>query len=296
MRVSGSQENLPCCSPVAATGQIDWVTSRAAEHPLLPRRQPRHGGARVLRRRHRARRGDQTDRRICAGRPSAVALHRRAAVHPVALGLDDGTPRDPIRDAHRPARRRQPGIGRVGADDRRCPVGGGVRDRVLREVASRGGGRAVADRPRIRRVVRASALVRREPVGRQPLVPAGSRSAVVHARRHARGRRPAARRRAAHDGAPARRRRRVQATRDRVSREERRRAAGRSTSTSTIRCCTSRRSRAPSSRARPATATGPTASPNWITTSATCWTRSTSSASPTTRSSCSQATTARRTC
>ena len=40
------------------------------------------------------------------------------------------------------------------------------------------------------------------------------------------------------------------------------------------------RSRAPSSRARPATATGPTASPSWTATSASCSMRSTSSASP----------------
>ena len=48
---------------------------------------------------------------------------------------------------------------------------------------------------------------------------------------------------------PNRRRRRVQATRGRVPAEERRGARGRSISTSTTRCCTSRRFRGPSSRA-----------------------------------------------
>ena len=178
----------------------------------------------MLRRRHRARRRDGAHRRVRARGPAAVALHRRAAVHPVALGADDRALRDPLRDAHRPARRGR-GAGRVGADDGRHPLGRRLRDRLLRQVASRGGGRALADRPRFRGVVRPSALVRREPVGREPLVPARPRPAVVHARGHARRGRPAARRRAAHARPPPRRRRRVHAARARVPAEERRRGA-----------------------------------------------------------------------
>ena len=124
-----------------------WPT-RHSEHRADPRRQPRLGRARLLRRRHPARRADAAHRRARRGGLAAAQLQRRERLQSDALGADDRAPSDPHRrgavGACRPAARPPS----VGDHARAAPVRRRLRDRhaTASGISATGAGRFPTDR------------------------------------------------------------------------------------------------------------------------------------------------------
>ena len=221
-----------------------------------------------------------------------MALHRRAAVHAVALGADDGSLRDPLRD---------PTVPRDGGSQ-----GLVAWERTMGDVLSEAGyatacfgkwhlgRRTGGGRPTTASTSgTARRALRREPVGRNPWYrPDRDMRSFMHSTRDAGVRQL--------DDEPLtmERRRDIDvSTRDARSRSCAGASTRRARSTSTSTTPPARAddpARRVSGRDRQRRL-GRCALPSSTTTSAICSTRSTDSASPTTRSSCSRATTAPRT-
>ena len=229
----------------------------------------------LLRRRRAARRADAAHRRARRRRAAAHQLQRRERLRADALGADDRTPSDPHRraavGAGRTAARHHP----VGDHARAAASRAGLRDRLLRQVASRRP-RGPLSRPT---AASTSGTASRAPPTRacSPARPATiPRSCRCRTSWKARKGEPASERRTSTTWTRA-----GASTRELVARTHRfhahgkRRRTSRSSPTCRSRSCIIRRCRTAISPAAPAPAISPIRWRRWTTASARCSMRST---------------------
>ena len=237
------------------------------------------------------------------GRRAVHRLVRRAELHRRPLRVHHGAERLPHRQPQgRPARRQGRPAG-ARRDARAAAQGPGLHDRAVRQEPPRRRRRDAADRARVRRVHGLALPPQRRAGAREPrlLQGSGADQEVRHARRDPHLGQPG--RHAEDRAAPARsprsawRRSTRRSPRPRSTTwRRRRRPTSRSSSGGTPPACTSSRTSRRRARARPASASIPTAWSSTTRWSASCSTSSRSSASRTTPSSCTRPTTAPRRC